>query len=129
MQMRMTDPGIHIDIYHREHVEWLAGLDFAEDQIQIFEKELSRVLLQNPDRMPVIEHVEEYRSILDKKMHRVAELREQTGEWERRLGQDTSGAGGGDWAARDMHKQAVEQFFADFETLKNTLRRFVSRND
>jgi len=63
----MMDTAQSYDTAHRRHTNWLLQLDYMQDQVRIFQNELSRVIHQHPDFMSIIEHVEEYRAILLKK--------------------------------------------------------------
>lgn len=114
------------DTAHRRHINWLLQLDYTQDQVRIFQNELSRVVHQHSDYMSVIEHVEEYRAILLKKLHHIDEYRSQIALLERAL---TTG----NWDTPPVEEEVLEEslnaFFSEFDTLKTTLRRFVSRND
>lgn len=125
----MTDAVQMKDLYHRQHAEWLGRLDFVQDQIKIFEKELALVVHQHADRMPLIEHVEEYRNILARKSHHVDEFRDQISLWERLISPDAPEPETANTQEHDLLEQGINQFLADFEDLKIALRRFVSRND
>lgn len=125
----MTDAVQMKDLYHRQHAEWLGRLDFVQDQIKIFEKELALVVHQHADRMPLIEHVEEYRNILARKSHHVNEFHDQISLWERLISPDAPEPETANTQEHDLLEQGINQFLADFEDLKIALRRFVSRND
>ncbi|HRD81092.1 MAG: hypothetical protein IAE84_02660 [Saprospiraceae bacterium] len=122
--MMDTDQGY--DIAHRRHINWLLQLDYMQDQVRIFQNELSRVIHQHPDFMSVIEHVGEYRAILLKKLHHIDEYRSKIALLERALKN-------GVWDTPPIKEELLEEslsaFFTEFDTLKITLRRFVSRND
>lgn len=124
----MTDSLQARNAIHHRHLERLLQLDFAQDQIKIFQNELSRVVHQHSDIMSIIEHVEEYRAILLKKLHHIDEFRSKIALLERALNTEKM-----EWPSEVIDEQHLEDdldsFFAAFEVLKNTLRRFVSRND
>jgi hypothetical protein len=114
------------DAAHRRHINWLLQLDYMQDQVRIFQNELSRVIHQHPDFMSVIEHVEEYRAILLKKLHHIDELRSIIALRERAL---TNGALDLPLMEEESLEESLNAFVAEFDVLKITLRRFVSRND
>lgn len=122
----MIDTVQSYDVAHRRHINWMLQLDYIQDQVRIFQNELSRVVHQHPDFMSVIEHVEEYRAILLKKLHHIDDFRSQIALLERAL---TSGS----WDTPPVEEASLEKslnaFFEEFDTLKITLRRFASRND
>ena len=66
---------ISTTLKHREHREWLSTLDFYQDEIKIFQKELFIVLTQHPDLPSIIEHVEEYRALFLRKLKTIDEIR------------------------------------------------------
>ena len=125
----MTETMEMKDQRHRQHIEWLHRLDFTQDQIGIYQAELSRVLQQQEGNLSIIEHVEEYREILMRKLHHIDELRAQIQVQERQL----SGLYHPERLAEEWPTEQLalhfDDFLQDFESLRNTLRRFVSRHD
>lgn len=112
-----------ITLENQEHRDWLSQLNFYQDEIKIFQLELLRVVQSHPNDFPVIEHVEEYRLILLKKLQHIDDLRHRLmkHQWERE-----------EVAAVQVHealKTDMEKFVEEMEALKSNFRRFVSRND
>lgn len=125
--MMDTDQGY--DIAHRRHINWLLQLDYMQDQVRIFQNELSRVIHQHPDFISVIEHVGEYRAILLKKLHHIDEYRSKIALLERALKNGGSVEIPGEPVEEEVLEKNLDAFVSDFDHLKMTLRRFVSRND
>lgn len=112
-----------ITLDNQQHREWLSQLNFYQDEIKIFQLELLRVVQSHPNDFPMIEHVEEYRTIFLKKLHHIDDLRHRLLYHQWQLTQAESGI------ATDDLKTDMERFVQDFEALKTNFRRFVSRND
>ena len=74
-----------IEFHHKEHREWISSLNFYQDEIRIFQKELEKVLFEYPDLYSIIEHVDEYQHILSKKLSQVSSFRRQIILHERHL--------------------------------------------
>lgn len=110
---------------HQEHRDWLSQLDFYQDQIKIFQNELCGVIQEHPDYLQKIEHVDEYRAILLRKLQRIDDLRHDIMRHERQLAAEHN-------PGAEVHEEvrsAVENFVQDFEAMKMNFRRFVSRNN
>jgi hypothetical protein len=122
----MMDTAQSYDIAHRRHINWLLQLDYMQDQVRIFQNELSRVVHQHPDFMSIIEHVEEYRAILLKKLHHIDEHRSNIALLERAL---TNGDMDIPIIEEESLEESLNTFVSEFDVLKITLRRFASRND
>jgi hypothetical protein len=125
----MTDFIFPPEIRHRKHLEWLHQLDYMQDQIKIFQHELLRVVHEHPDYMSILEHVDEYRGILLRKLQHIDDFRSSIAIQERLL----AGARPDDLLLKSEEfgqlEARLEEFFGSFDALKPTLRRFVSRND
>ncbi|MFN7119127.1 MAG: hypothetical protein ACK4TA_20180 [Saprospiraceae bacterium] len=113
-----------ITLDNQQHREWLSQLNFYQDEIKIFQLELLRVVQSHPDDFPVIEHVEEYRAILLKKLHHIDDLRHRLLYHHWKLTQPVDPA-----IEHDDLKLDITQFVKDFEALKTNFRRFASRKD
>jgi hypothetical protein len=110
---------------HQEHREWLSQLDFYQDEIKIFQNELCGVIQQHPDYLHMIEHVDEYRSILLRKLQRIDDLRHTIMLHERQLVKEEPQ----DEHEHDEVRSTMEHFVQAFESMKANFRRFVSRNN
>ena len=125
----MTDTIFPTEIRHQKHLEWMHQLDYMQDQIKIFQHELMRVIHEHPDYMSIVEHVDEYRSILMRKLQHIDDYRTKIALQERVLG----GARPDSLLLRSesfgLLEAELEEFFKSFDSLKATLRRFVSRHD
>lgn len=111
---------------HQQHREWLSQLNFYGDEIKIFQNELLEVVQSHPDFFRMIEHVDEYRAILLRKLEHIDDLRYRIILHERKLAsaeQDTNEED------HEAVKQQMETFVKEFEEMKVNFRRFVSRNN
>lgn len=60
---------------HKDHLHWLAELDFFQDEIKFFQKRLFTAILEN-DHSPITEeHVAEYRELFMLNLKRIDDLR------------------------------------------------------
>ena len=113
---------------HQEHREWLSQLDFYQEEIRIFQTELSQVINQHPDLLSIIEHVDEYRLILQRKQAHIDEFRNRITGHDQSLAEQEDDAGGFT-ALHESMRSELEQFRQDLESFKRTFRRFVAYND
>lgn len=112
-----------IQLNSQEHRDWLSQLNFYQDEIKIFQMELLRVVHSNPNDFQTIEHVEEYRAILLKKLHHIDDLRHRLMYHQWKLTQPEP------LEEHKALKSDIEAFIEDMEALKTNFRRFASRND
>ncbi len=112
---------------HHEHREWLSKLDFYQDQVLIFQKELTEVVRKHPQWLSIIEHVDEYRKILIKKLDHIDDFRHEILRHEKQL----SGTKTEEALASDHEKvrSSLADFIKDFEEFKTNFRRFAAHND
>ena len=113
---------------HQEHRNWLSQLDFYQDQVLIFQKELTEVVRKHPQLWSIIEHVDEYRKILIKKLEHIDDFRYQILLHEKHLFET--------WDQEnyllDDHakvREQLEAFLKEFEEFKSNFRRFAAYND
>lgn len=116
-----------IQFYHQEHREWISSLDFYQDQIHIFQKELEKVLFEFSDLYSIIEHVDEYQKILFKKLNQMSHFRRQIILHERHLADSNSFNQNDLWSHMET-KEKLEEFISNFEGLKKNFRGFVSKH-
>lgn len=119
---------ISTTLKHREHRDWLSTLDFYQQEITIFQKELFAVLIAHPDLPTIVEHVEEYRALFLRKLKTIDEIRYRIAQHESNL----AFAPGTDMEQMHFHAETrtmMEEIEFNFETLKKNFRRFASRND
>ena len=119
---------LDIEFHHQDHREWLTRINFYQDEIKILQNELLLVLYEHPDNLSLLEHVEEYRRILLKKLSHIDDLRHTIMRHERQL---ASGQGTDD-KSDGIHQKAgdlVSEFEGQFTEMKAAFRRFVSHND
>ena len=112
-------------LQHQEHQEWLNKIDFYQDQIKIFQKELSLVLHRHPDLFSIIEHVDEYRVILLNKLAKLDEMRYQIIVHEKQLVEDINLDAITIWDHYEVRKQ-FEAFEKNYEELKTSFRKYVA---
>ncbi|MDX1943038.1 MAG: hypothetical protein SFU99_20915 [Saprospiraceae bacterium] len=110
---------------HQQHRQWLSQLDFYEDEVKIFREELLGVVQKHPNYFRMVEHVDEYRTILMRKLEHIDNLRHQIVLHERNLVEHENIA----MSDHNILKTAIENFVQDFEAMKANFRRFVSHND
>lgn len=113
---------------HQEHRDWLSQLDFYQDEIQIFQRELMQVLHRHPNYLSIIEHVDEYRRILLKKLEKIDEFRREIVLHEKRLSQTLDPTAEGLWDHSEVRNE-IALFFKEFEAMKSNFRRFVAFNN
>lgn len=113
------------DLQHQEHRKWLSQLDFYQDEIKIFQHELMDVVQRHPNYFQMVEHVDEYRAILLRKIQHIDDLRHRIMLHERHLALEHQEI----QSTHDELKLEIEAFVRDFEEMKANFRRFVSRNN
>lgn len=110
---------------HKQRQEWQKKLDFYQDELLILRKELFITSEAHPDLPSVIEHVQEYRHIIKKKLDHIDEFKFKLLMSEKQA--DTS-----DEQKMVDQIKGLEVEFNLFEQkiaeLKGHLRRFISRN-
>ena len=112
------------EFQHKEHREWLSKIDFYQDQIGVMQKELSLALHQHPDFYSIIEHVDEYRGILLKKLRKLDELRRQIILHERNLVKKLDQPTVEIWDHLEVRK-SMEEFERNYNLLKQNIRKYV----
>lgn len=113
---------------HQEHRDWLSKLDFYQDEIQIFQRELMQVLHRHPNYLSILEHVDEYRRILLKKLEKIDAFRREIVLHEKRLSQTLDPTAEGLWDHSEVRSD-IDLFFKEFEAMKSNFRRFVAHNN
>lgn len=116
-----------IEFHHKEHREWISSLNFYQDEIRIFQKELEKVLFEYPDLYSIIEHVDEYQHILSKKLSQVSSFRRQIILHERHLTNSKSINESDLWGHTET-REKLEEFITNFEKMKVNFRGFVSKH-
>ncbi|MBK6948926.1 MAG: hypothetical protein IPH16_13500 [Haliscomenobacter sp.] len=113
---------------HQEHREWFSQLDFYSDELRVFELELQKVIQEHPDLLSIIEHVDEYREILDRKKLHIQDMEARIVDHEQRMGINPAPSG----EEENVHqvlKSELSDFQKSMEDLKRSFRRFVAYND
>lgn len=110
--------------YHKDHKQWLSKIEFYFDQIRIFQNELSHALMEQKNLFSLVEHVEEYKQILIKKIKRLTNLKHQIIYHERAIAYDFSLTTIVLWDHHQV-KTEIEQFEIDFNEFKNNFRKFI----
>lgn len=109
---------------HQYQRDWAGMLDFYEEEIRIFERLLDEVAHEHPDRLSILEHVEEYEAILQRKKQHIMELRSKINTLTHPSPANEPAAT--DWMDLD---HLIRHFSADIEALKKNFRRFTAHND
>lgn len=102
--------------------KWLGELDFYEDEIRIFEKKLNDLVDKHPKLFSIVEHVEEYEKIFDKKLSKIKNMRESIMAKKKVFSTESD---------EDEFREIqglVNQFVENFENLKKSFKRFLSKN-
>ena len=112
---------------HTDHKKWLRDLDFYEDEIRFFFKELDRIFEKNIFNISTIGNSEEYKNILHKKKNKIVELKEKIQRHELEMSENNDVLK--DEFAHEEMELEMRKFVLNFEKLKKTFKRFASRND
>ena len=102
-------------------------LDYYQDELNIFQKELGRVLLEFPDLYSIIEHVDEYRGIFIKKMKKIDKFRREITLHERHLADEGLRENTDLWDHMELRDKFID-FGYKFDKLKTNFRRFVAKH-
>ncbi|HPG06747.1 MAG TPA: hypothetical protein P5275_14740 [Saprospiraceae bacterium] len=115
-----------IEFQHASHRGWIKELDYFQDEVKIFQNELVKVWQQNIQSYSIQEHIQEYRSILMKKLIHIDDYRHRILDLERKMA-----VGELDTIASTHAELAslMQAFKEEFETLKTTFHRFVVKHD
>ena len=114
-------------LIHRDHNTWLNALQFYGDEAKFFKKELTNVTNANNDSLSVIEHVQEYQKILDKKLIALEALQEDIKFQQKIFSMDEILPDNIEYHL--IMKEKYEKFVKSFEELKPAFKRFSSHFD
>lgn len=112
---------------HQENQKWLRQLDFYEDELRIFQKELNMVIGQHPNLLSIVEHVQEYQDIFKKKGDRIKELKDNIAIHEKSLVRSMELSYDEIWEQSELWVE-ISNFVQAIEELKANFRRFVAKN-
>ena len=116
-----------ISYHHKEHREWMSKIDFYQDEIKIFQRNLSKVIQAHPDIFSIIDLVHEYRRILLRKLEKLDNMRYQIALHEHQLANaDNSDPNDQLWDHQEV-RDRINTFESDFETFKSALRHFAAK--
>ncbi len=118
----------HQSFFHQEHRMWISRLNFYQDEIKFFQNELGVVLHKHINYLSILEHVDEYRNILLKKLKLIDELRHDIIIHEKRIATEID-FGEGELKYHNKIRRKYKRFVDNFEALKKNLKRFVAHND
>ncbi|MBK8112414.1 MAG: hypothetical protein IPN73_12660 [Saprospiraceae bacterium] len=110
---------------HQKRTEWSNKLDFYQDELLILQKELYKTVDAHPDLPSIIEHFNEYRSIIKKKLDKIDELRFSLLLAEKQLNREMLDQPG---ASLGAQYDDFLQFEINIEAFKNQIRRFIAKN-
>lgn len=110
---------------HQKRTEWSNKLDFYQDELLILQKELYKTVDAHPDLPSIIEHFNEYRSIIKKKLDKIDELRFSLLLAEKQLNREMQDQPG---ASLGAQYDDFLQFEINIEAFKNQIRRFIAKN-
>ena len=109
---------------HQLYQKWSKDLDFYTEELGVFQKELNLLVEKHPNLFSIIEHVEEYQRIFDKKEKKIQMLRTQI-----KANDSIKAEEGSDdiWDFNRIEKKQ-KKFVKKVESLKKNFRRFVATN-
>lgn len=110
---------------HQKRMEWANKLDFYQDELLILQKELYRTVEAHPDLPSIIEHFNEYRGIIKKKLDKIDELRFSILMAEKQFETDLDSQQGSRIGNTDHD---FLNFESNIESFKNQMRRFIAKN-
>lgn len=122
----MTENNIR-NSQHKDHRKWIGILDFYVDEIQIFYNRLNDVEAHNSSLYSILEHTNEYRRILEKKVLSIRQLREAIKVHEHSLSKEVDKSIEENWNHEEIRKE-LQLFISKFESLKQHFRGFVSHH-
>lgn len=114
------------NVHHQEHRQWLSQLDFYEDEIKIFQKELDKILQKPLSQFSLTEHAEEYNRIFDKKLEKIKRLKEQLTFHEKGISSGNMEMNTELWDHEETRLN-ISTFIKNTEDLKKNFKRFLSR--
>ena len=112
---------------HADHKRWMSEVEFYEDEIEFFLKELNAVLLKNEGSFSMMENVAEYQGILKKKKLKLETIREEI-EFQKRIF-DVDEIMPENIEYHLILKEKFTEVVSNFEKIKKNLKRFASHND
>lgn len=112
---------------HSDHKRWMSEVEFYEDEIKFFLRELNVVLLKNEGSFSMLENVQEYQGILKKKMLKLEKIREEI-EFQKRIF-DVDEIMPENIEYHLILQEKFTEVVANFEKIKKNLKRFASHND
>jgi hypothetical protein len=115
------------EFHHADHKEWMSTLDFYQDEIKIFQTNLSKVVQAHPDLFSIIEMVDEYRKLLMKKLYKIDELRHQIALHEHHISNLLIEQKSEFVFDHQEVGERMKDLKLNFNSLKKNLRRFTSK--
>ena len=112
---------------HADHKRWMSEVEFYEDEIEFFLKELNAVLLKNEGSFSMMENVAEYQGILKKKKLKLETIREEI-EFQKRIF-DVDEIMPENIEYHLILQEKFTKVVTNFEKIKKNLKRFASHND
>jgi hypothetical protein len=112
---------------HRAYRKWLMELNFYEDEMIIFQKELDLLVDQHPELLSILEHVEEYKRIFKRKKEKLKVLQDLIISKGQMLNSDNLNQENLQSEFESIQKQQTA-FVKKIEKLKKNFKRFVSKN-
>ena len=112
---------------HQQHKSWLSQLDFYEEEIEVFFKEITIIMNAYADSFSVIEHAEEYQDIFSKKNTHIQELKIEIRELEKETAINISE----NRRPPEGHRKiltTMTAFVTEMEELKINFRRFTAKH-
>ena len=122
----------HMDLdkkldFHKAHKEWKSRLQFYQDEIKFFFKELNMVFDQNKKNLAWMEFIDEYEAILDKKSDKIQQLLLRIDASEKEcLDKEIEQS-----QANNHHQLHLDvlDFEEKYNEMKRRFKRFASHND
>lgn len=115
-------------LYHREHQEWSTKLNFFQDEMKFFQKELTRIASKHPDLPSIEEHVQEYKQLFKKKSSRIEDLRRHIANHEANIAHYKNQEDL-DLAEHHSMRELFHELDSNFSELRKNFQRFAAHND
>ena len=116
------------EFVHYEHNEWLSQLNFYQDEIKFFQKELVKVINEHNHEFSSLESVEEYRKILLRKTEHIDELKDAIQQHERALAFPPE-MDEDELLAHQQIRTRYHDFVKGFDAMKKNFKRYAAYND
>lgn len=110
--------------FHQEHLEALSQLSFYEDEINFYKATLDSILEKCATNLSILDQVNEYQDIFQKKIYRLSAIRLLIRDHQKRENKLNSED---DLNNHKLMKKELNKFVADLGITKKAFKRFASK--